>query len=82
MKLGLKWLKTRILVWKFDRGVDLLILETESSSENFNSSVMSFMTCVQNLRSIELNLIGFDIERRSWKFLRFIRLESMYDSYF
>lgn len=46
-----------------------MISWSESSSKSFNSSVMSFMTCVQNLRSIGLDLIGFDIECRSWKFL-------------
>ena len=45
-----------------------MISGSESSSENFHSFVMSFMTCVQNLRSIGLDLIGFGFEYRSWKF--------------
>ena len=56
------------LSWKFDRGVEFLISGSEFSSENFHRFVISFMTCVQNLRSIGLDLIGFDIECRSWKF--------------
>ena len=45
-----------------------MISGSESSSENFYSSVMSFITCVQNLRSIGRDLIGSGIVCRNWKF--------------
>ena len=45
-----------------------MISGSKSDSENFNRSVMSFMTCVQNLRSIGRDLIGFSVVCRDWKF--------------
>jgi len=38
-----------------------LISESESSSKNFHRSVMSFMTRLQNLRSVRPDLIGFRV---------------------
>ena len=65
------YLKVRSGIWlemakikffgKFDRGVDFLIAGQESDSKNLNTSIMSFMTCVQNLKSIGRDLIGFDV---------------------
>jgi len=58
----------------FDHDFDFLISGSEFDYWNLNSSIISFMTCVQNLRSIGLDLIGFGIEGRSWKFLSSLSL--------
>jgi len=50
---------------KFDRELTLWLTGLDSGFEGWNRSFVSFMTCVQNLRSIELDMIGFCIEYRS-----------------
>jgi len=45
-----------------------LISGSKFDYENFNRSVMSFMTCVQILRSIELDLIVSDVFCGNLKF--------------
>jgi len=67
VELGLKWQMLNFF-GKFDRGVDFFISGLESDSKNLNTFVMSFMTCVQNLRSIKRNLLGSDVVCRNWKF--------------
>ena len=58
----------KLKVWKvekFDGELTLLISGRHFGSGIWNSSVVSIMTCVQNSRSIERDLIGFGISFRS-----------------
>jgi len=49
-------------------GVDFLISGSDSDSESCSRFVGSFMTCVQNMRSIRRDLIGFGVVYRIWNF--------------
>ena len=72
MKVG------KVEVWrveKFDRELTLLLQGSDFGFGSWNRSIVSFMTCVQNLRLIGVGLIGFGIDCRSWKSISFIRLE-------
>jgi len=53
---------------KFDSGQGFLISGSYFDSGSWSRFVMSIMTCVQDLKSIGLDLLGFGIECRSLKF--------------
>jgi len=53
---------------KFDQELTILIPGSDSDSESWSMSKISIRTCVQNLISIGLDLIGFGVECRSLKF--------------
>jgi len=54
--------------------VDFFISGSDFDSGSWSRSVMSNMTCVQNLWSIGRELIGFGISCRSWNSLASIGL--------
>ena len=66
MGLGLKWRKLNF--WEVGLGVNFLISGSDSNSGSCNRFVGSFMTCVQNLNSFRIDLIGFGVVCENLKF--------------